>query len=263
MASLFSKRLRSLAAILTCNLGLMTFWSAVHAEEAVIAGSALYRERIALPGDAIFDATLEEFSQADTKAEVIGRVRVESPRQSPIKFSITYNAARIDPSLRYTVRAKIVHRDQVIFVADAVNVLMTDNKTNVVLVLRKALAAGVSRSTADLENTYWKLTRLGQEPVNVAEGQREPYFILQPAKNRVVGFGGCNSVSSTYRLDGNSIAFTQAAGTLIACQKNANAETAFHRALSKARRWSIGGEQLELFDSAGQSLALFESRYQK
>jgi hypothetical protein len=38
-------------------------------------------------------------------------------------------------------------------------------------------------------------------------------------------------------------------------------ERAFHDALTRVDRWAIVGEQLELFDAGGASVAQFESRY--
>jgi uncharacterized lipoprotein YbaY len=78
-----------------------------HAAEQV-TGTATYRERIALPPDAVFEATLEDVSKADAPAEVIGRARVESPGNPPIQFEIPYDPARIDERHRYAVRARIV-----------------------------------------------------------------------------------------------------------------------------------------------------------
>jgi putative lipoprotein len=262
MTWLISKKPYSLVAVVVLSLGCGYLSNPAFAAEVELAGVALYRERIALPEDVIFDATLEEYSQAETQSKVIGRAHVVSPGQSPIKFSIAYDRAHVNPAYRYTVRAKLVHGDQLMLIADAVNVLMTNDKTNVVLMLRKAPTA-ITRSVVDLENTYWRLDRLGPESVNSRNARRESYFLLQPARNRVVGFGGCNALSSTYRLDGSSISFTKPVGVLIPCEKHASAESAFHRALAKAKRWSISGERLELFDSTGQSLAQFESRYQK
>jgi putative lipoprotein len=234
------------------------------AQEAVIDGTAIYRERIAVPSDVVLDVTLEEMSNPDAKPEVIGRARMPSPNQSPIKFSIEYDAARVNPANRYTLRARMTLGGQLLFVADAVDVLLTERRTTAVLLLRKqAAGTPIPRSAVDLENTYWRLTTLGHSPVKLASGQREIYLLLQPAEQRVVGFAGCNPLISTYRLNGKSIAFTKVTGNLIACHKSDNAEKAFHAALSKVNRWSIEGERLELFDATGQSLAQFESRFIK
>jgi len=59
-----------------------------------------------------------------------------------------------------------------------------------------------------LENTHWKLTRLGGRAVIVPERQREPSFVLHAENRRVVGSSGCNRLVGSYRVDGNKIAFS-------------------------------------------------------
>jgi len=86
--------------------------------EASLTGTATYRERIALPADAVFEATLEDVTRADAPAEVIGRTRMDSPGNPPFKFEIAYDPARIDQSHRYTVRAKITHGARLMFATD-------------------------------------------------------------------------------------------------------------------------------------------------
>ncbi len=54
------------------------------AADGTLSGTATYRERIALPPDAVFEATLEDVSKADARAVVIGRVRIEAPGNPPI-----------------------------------------------------------------------------------------------------------------------------------------------------------------------------------
>lgn len=120
-----------------------------------------------------------------------------------------------------------------------------------------------ARSSADLENTYWKLMRLGAQPVTVADSQREPHFVLQSETKRVSGSGGCNRMMGGYTLDGNKLSFSQMAGTMMACPDGMDVERAFHTALQTVTRWRIDGETLELFDAAGVSVASFESRYMK
>src|SRR4030095_6524245 len=83
--------------------------------QATLNGTATYRERIALPPDADFEATLEAGSHADAPATVRGRTRIESPGNPPIAFTIQYDAAQIDPKHRYGVRARIVVDDQLMF----------------------------------------------------------------------------------------------------------------------------------------------------
>jgi putative lipoprotein len=63
------------------------------AAREMITGTASYRERIALPPNAVFEAILKEASRADAPAVEIARTRIESPGQPPIAFSIAYDPA--------------------------------------------------------------------------------------------------------------------------------------------------------------------------
>jgi len=56
-----------------------------------VHGTATYRERLALPLEAVFEATLEDVSQADAPAAVIGQARIARPGNPPIRFEITYH----------------------------------------------------------------------------------------------------------------------------------------------------------------------------
>lgn len=120
-------------------------------------------------------------------------------------------------------------------------------------------------STATLVNTYWKLLRLGEAKVTVAENEREPHMILripEGGERHLGGHGGCNAMSGGYAVDGSKISFTQLASTMRACAEDAmNTERAFHQALQAARSWAIRGEQLTLLDADGKPIALFESVY--
>ena len=80
---------RTLAMALACAV------SVRESAAAQIRGTATYRERIALPTDAVFDATLEEVSRADAPAIVLGRARVRRPRtrRSGSRFPSTPSAS--------------------------------------------------------------------------------------------------------------------------------------------------------------------------
>jgi len=83
-----------------------------------ISGTASYRERIALPPDAVFEATLEDVSRADAPATVVASVQVASP-SVPIAFTIAVDPARIDAAHRYAVRGRITANGQLMFSSDA------------------------------------------------------------------------------------------------------------------------------------------------
>src|SRR5690606_41970759 len=80
--------------------------------------SATYRERIALPPVASFEATLEDVSQADAAAIVLGTARLEPAGQPPFRFTIEYDPSKLEPGRNYAVRAKVTQAGQLWFTSD-------------------------------------------------------------------------------------------------------------------------------------------------
>jgi copper homeostasis protein (lipoprotein) len=119
---------------------------------------------------------------------------------------------------------------------------------------------GARFDTAPLENSYWKLTRLGDAPVIVGARQREPHLILRPESGRLAGFGGCNRLLGGYWVDGERIELTPVASTMMVCPEGMDTEAALIDVLGRSATWGIIGEHLELFDASGGRLARFERR---
>ena len=438
---------------------------------AQVKGTAAYRERIALTPDAVFEAMLEDVSKADAPAVVVGSVRVDKPGQVPIRFEIPYDPARIDQSRSYSVRARILVGQRLLFTTDQAYPVLTRGHTNEVQLLLRMVAAskpaskpaqatplgtlpasfigelpcadcpgiryqvnlfpdraffsrmtylgrgddanfddmgswalssdrstiilkggreapamlrikdentlrmldveghdiesplnydlrrtknvepleprlamrGMYRYFADaglftecltrrkwpvaqekdnaalesayakarltpgeellvnlegqiaikpkiegqgtqptlvverftgvwpgetcgarfasvpLENTHWKLTRLGGKAVTVTAKQREPYFVLDNKTKRIAGFGGCNRFAGTYQQNGDRLTFGKMAMTFMACPEEMDTERDFAAALEQVRSWKILGDHLELFDSSGSLLARLEA----
>jgi copper homeostasis protein (lipoprotein) len=121
-------------------------------------------------------------------------------------------------------------------------------------------SCGSRTSIEPLENTYWKLTRLGTTPVGGTSGTRELHLILQPSSHRVSGFSGCNRLTGSYSLDGSRLIFSQTAATLMACPNGMETERAFLDALRQVSTTKITRQHLEMFDASGKLLARFEAR---
>jgi heat shock protein HslJ len=111
-----------------------------------------------------------------------------------------------------------------------------------------------------LQGTYWKLTRLGQEPSLVSANQPEVHFTLYPTQI-VTGSGGCNRFRGGYTLNGKQIEFKDMARTLMACRNGLDQEKTFHDALGAAKRWHITDETLELIDDLGAIVATFKGQF--
>ena len=117
-----------------------------------------------------------------------------------------------------------------------------------------------SPTSATLENTHWTLLRVLGEPVVTPADRTEAYLTLDPIGTRVVGFSGCNRFAGGYERDAEHLRFKEVAMTMMACQDNRNPETKFVQVLNDAVHWKVAGNELELFDQAGKSVATFKAR---
>ncbi len=119
---------------------------------------------------------------------------------------------------------------------------------------------GARMTTSELFDTRWALTRLGDEPVELAENQREPYLVLRSEDHRISGFGGCNRFNGSFEIGGRSITFSQMAMTMMACTPGGDTERAFLAALERATGFRKKAHHLELHDAEGAVVARFEAR---
>jgi uncharacterized lipoprotein YbaY/uncharacterized lipoprotein NlpE involved in copper resistance len=107
-------RLAALACTILGCVPVGTAWC------GTLQGSATYRERMLLPPDAVFEATLQDISRADAPARVIDRVRLDPAGQPPFRFELVYDDAAITPGRRYAVRATVTHQGRLLFTTDRV-----------------------------------------------------------------------------------------------------------------------------------------------
>ena len=236
-----------------------------------VSGSAAYRERMALPPGAVFEAVLEDVSKADAAAEVLGTARIEEPGNPPFDFRIDFDPARIDERHTYAVRARILVDGKLFFTTDQHHPVLTRGAPDTVTMGMKHVAgeAGVAKPlgptptgpTATLEGTYWKLTWLADAQVEVVEGQREPHIVFDAESMGVHGSGGCNRLTGSYMLEGDSLTLGPVATTMMACIDGMETEYAFLKALGLVTGYKLDGEKLEVSDAAGQALASFEAVY--
>jgi heat shock protein HslJ len=115
-------------------------------------------------------------------------------------------------------------------------------------------------AASPLVGTNWALTKLGDAPVALAAGQREPFLQLQASDGRVSGFAGCNMFAGPYQLSGESLSFGPLAMTRMACAPGMNIEGAYANALRDTKSYKIAGSQLVLSDASGKALASFTAK---
>ena len=234
--------------------------TATAAGAQTIQGTATYRERMALPPTAVFEATLEDVSRADAPAAIVASTRVTSPGNPPIAFTITYEPRRIVPEHRYVVRGRIAVDGELLFTTDtAIPVITQGSPTDVSMLLRRAPAGGTTSAAKPLTGTYWKAIELDSKSIPSQAGTREVHLQFQ-MDGRVAGFDGCNQMTGPYTQSGDNLTFGRMAATQMACMNTSGTEQAFRGALEHTSRFRIAGDRLELFNDAGTRLAAFVAR---
>ena len=114
--------------------------------------------------------------------------------------------------------------------------------------------------TAEMQETYWRLTELMGKPVKTNEKMKKDiHIILKKEGNQVQGFSGCNSFVGKYELkEGSRITFSALASTMMACPDLA-LETEFNNMLTTVDNYSINGTVMTLNKAKMAPLARFES----
>ena len=124
--------------------------AAAGATGATVKGVATYRERIAMPPGAVFEATLEDISRADAPADVVSTVRQEDAGNPPYRFELAFDPARIVPSRRYAVRARITLEGRLVFTSDQVHPVLTNGNPATVEIVMKRVAGGAGREASGM-----------------------------------------------------------------------------------------------------------------
>jgi putative lipoprotein len=93
---------------------------------ATLTGAVFYLQRIALPEGAEVSVTLQDVTRADAPAVEIASTTVKAEgRQVPIPFTLAYEPAKIDPSKRYSLAARISNEGELLWISDAHTQVLT------------------------------------------------------------------------------------------------------------------------------------------
>ncbi|MEZ5286475.1 MAG: META domain-containing protein [Vicinamibacterales bacterium] len=138
------------------------------------------------------------------------------------------------------------------------------------LVLALSLLAAISQQPAQLPpppaqtdpaaltSGRWRLTHLGDAPVEVSDLPREPHLVFE-AGGGLGGADGCNTLRAQVTVTGESLSVREPIlGTLMACHLPGDLDRRFRDALRRAASWTLVGTELSIADEAGGVLARFE-----
>lgn len=219
-----------------------------------LRGTVTYRERMALPADAVVDVWITDVSPGVTIQVLTGEARVETKgRPVPIPFEVAFDRARLAPDHDYAVKAAIRAGDETLFESVGnVLVLTKGRPSSVALVLAKP--GGTDRAADALTGTSWTLAAVGGAPALAGVAATLEF----PEAGRAAGKASCNRFSGAVTVAGSSLRFGALAVTRMACPGGAmEQESKVLAAFHDAERFELRGGELLVFAKAAEPVLRF------
>ncbi len=239
---------------------------AVPAPDAAVSGVALTRERVRLPPDTVFEATLLDVTSPDVPPLVLGRQRREWAGNPPYAIQIPYPSARFVPKGRYEVRVTVTQEGRLLLASDERYPVPQDAAYRSVNVwlngpIRQVATAATANASVPLALTHWRLVDIEDVPLSrLPQGDVEPYVVFQADEKRITGSGGCNRFLADYVVSGGRLHVSQLVSNITLCLANGGTETRFFEALSAVEAFVQQGNVLMLKGAEGQTLLRFEAQ---
>ncbi|NOD78758.1 MULTISPECIES: YbaY family lipoprotein [unclassified Ruegeria] len=204
-----------------------------------------YRERIALPPHAVLEVELLDTSRADTPS-----VRLSSQRFKlagvPRTVEIAFDTDLIDERHNYTVAARIISDDHVMFRSTTATPVLTrgePDSAELVLEMMPRRAAG-NDPDQSIYDTAWEIYEIAGRML-IAEN---PPSLTVEQDGQFGLYGGCNRFTGTLdAANGKFSMLDNFAGTKMACpEEREKLEADTIKALSAAVGYVTNGTNLAL-----------------
>src|SRR5690606_24712584 len=117
-----------------------------------------------------------------------------------------------------------------------------------------------TETIVELEGTRWLLAALGEPGAESPVVEGSEVTLEFRSDGQAVGSGGCNSYSSLFQVDGNTIRFEPVISTMMACAQAEvmDQEALFYQALEAASEFELDGDRLAIWYNNGQGVLRFE-----
>lgn len=220
------------------------------ADESVITGEVIYRERMLLPDGAEATVRLEDVSPADAAAVAIAEVTVPA-RTSPTPFTLPYPASALEAGHSYALRATITAGGQLLFTTTDHFAFDGTQVTGIELLVHRA---GGDQAAPAIAGS-WLAEDIGGS--GVVDNVQSTLTIA--ADGTVNGDSGCNGFGGTATIEGDRVTFGPMVGTLMACAEAVmDQERKFYDALDRTASFNVDETgKLVLLDDEGAELARF------
>jgi putative lipoprotein len=225
------------------------------AAEKTLKGELMYRERIALPPNAVLSVQLADVSLADASAVVIGERKVAPAGQVPIKFEISFDPAVIRPGMIYALQARITVDDRLLFISDTRHQVDPLSDAPQTIMLKMVTSSG-EPAAAPVFGQSWLIEYI--DGIGVIAEPQATFTISEAGK--AGGSGPCNVYFATTKVDGSTIAISDIGSTFKACAPQIMAEEkALFEALAKAASYHVDAGKLVIADKDGRVILRFNA----
>ena len=222
-----------------------------------LTGHVLYRERMALPPAAVVKVVLLDVSRADAPAKEISQVTFDvAGKQSPFPFRMLFDSGDIKATQTYAVRAQILLDGKMIFTSTIHYPVITRGAPYHAEVVVEPVKT-IETTKSEFEGVEWKLVQVGG--LSVMSDGADANITFHADGKKISGSGGCNRLTGSYQLDGNSLRISPLGMTRMACpEPQMKQEQEVNKALEATNGYKLSGNTLELLNGE-KVLAQFRS----
>lgn len=220
-------------------------------------GTVAYRERVALPPNALIEVMLVDVSLADAKSVQLGAVTLKPEGQVPVAYQVSYDLNMVDPRHSYAVQAQIRVGDDVLWRTTQIFPALTRDAPETVDVVVERMPATHAVSLAGLEGSSWTVATIAGVEV-LSQAIPDMRF---DAEGQVSGTSGCNRFNGTFEQNDGSLFFGPMASTRMACPGEIGTqETAFFKAMSLVAHGKMTDTHLSLQTADGQEVMMLSQQ---
>jgi len=225
--------------------------------DGLLLGRVTYRERVALPLNAVVELRLEDITQADAPASVLAtHALATESRQVPIPFEMRYPPRLIDARHLYGLRAEIrAGNGKLLFTTARHEPVFRDGPAAefVQLVLLRPAANTTSRTP--LPEGIWRLASMRREGESLPTMPGERAYTIEFAGNGTVsGQAHCFGFSGRYTEgDWGQLSISRLAAPTTGCPPPSHADE-FLGSLDRVGHHEMRGAQWVLMYGVGGEL---------
>lgn len=215
-----------------------------------VTGDVIYRERIAMPEGAVVKVQVADVSKQDAPADVIGEQVIENPGNVPVKFSVSYDASKIQPQATYAVSARIEVNGKLEWISTTrIPVITNGAPTSGVTVLVQRVGDSANTASSDdaakkLMSGVWAWQGSTYKDGTKSTPSNPSQYTAQFNPDGNVGVkADCNAGGGPYQVDGNKLTIGNMISTLALCPEGSLGGE-FMRDLQNAATFAFDGDNL-------------------